>query len=414
MLQVKNVGGGTGGGSFDVVNGVINDFLSSGADIAANTFVEFVVGGSKGIFWAGNTFDISAVLLDSTHVMVCYRGNYSYGNSIILTISGTDITKGTATVFNSSYTCYISAVKLDSTHVMVCYRDEGNGNYGTAQVLTVSGTSITAGTETVFKSVGIYNISAVMLDSTHVMVCYRDSGNSSYGTAQVLTVSGTSITTGAETVYYPGSSYSISAVMLDSTHVMVCTYNASNGIAQLLTVSGTSITAGTTTVFNDGTTDYISAVKLDSTHVMVCYQDGRNSSYGTAQVLTVSGTSITAGTETVFNTGITTKISAVMLDSTHVMVCYILSNGYGITRVLTISGTSITVGPPIEFNEIGTDSLTSLMLDSTHVMVCYQDIVSGTARIIFDHSLAIKSTNRIQGLTKTKCTSTVAGKVWTL
>jgi len=69
----------------------------------------------------------------------------------IATVMGLDVPSGTAKVFNSASTTHISVTTMDSTHAIVCYRDAGDSSYGTAVALTLSGTTITEGTAKVFK-----------------------------------------------------------------------------------------------------------------------------------------------------------------------------------------------------------------------------------------------------------------------
>ena len=71
---------------------------------------------------------------------------------------------------------------------MIAYDDGGNSSYGTAIVGTVSGTSISFGSPTVFESAAITFTSSAF-DSTNdkVIIAYRDTGNSDYGTAVVGT-----------------------------------------------------------------------------------------------------------------------------------------------------------------------------------------------------------------------------------
>ena len=64
--------------------------------------------------------------------------------------------------------------------------DDGNSSYGTAVCLTLSGTTITASSEVVFNAGRTYYNSIVMMDSTHAIVCYQDGGNSGYGTANCI------------------------------------------------------------------------------------------------------------------------------------------------------------------------------------------------------------------------------------
>jgi hypothetical protein len=60
---------------------------------------------------------------------------------------------GTAVVFESYSSSYISSTfDTLSNKVVIVYRDEGNLDYGTAIVGTVSGTSISFGTAVVFES----------------------------------------------------------------------------------------------------------------------------------------------------------------------------------------------------------------------------------------------------------------------
>jgi hypothetical protein len=89
-------------------------------------------------------------------------------------------------VFESASSYYISVSTLDSSKALVCYTDYGNSSYGTACVLSISGTTITAGTPVVFESADSYYFSVSTLDSSKAIVCYRDNGNSSYGTATVV------------------------------------------------------------------------------------------------------------------------------------------------------------------------------------------------------------------------------------
>ena len=105
----------------------------------------------------------------------------------------TDLYGGTASTFNSASTVYISTSLIDATHCLVAYRDGGNSNYGTAQILTISGTSITAGTEYVFNSASTSGISASVIGATHYLVGYNS--NSATGNAVILYVNATAVYT---------------------------------------------------------------------------------------------------------------------------------------------------------------------------------------------------------------------------
>ena len=120
-------------------------------------------------------------------VVISYadQGNSSYGTAIVGTVSGTSISFGTAVVFESASTNYTAAVYDSSaSKVVIAYRDGGNSNYGTIIVGTVSGTSISFGSATVFRSGSTDYISAAY-DSANERVAIAYRGNSSYGTAIV-------------------------------------------------------------------------------------------------------------------------------------------------------------------------------------------------------------------------------------
>jgi hypothetical protein len=232
-----------------------------------------------------NTSNISAVALDSNRVVVSYKNatDAPYaGEAVVLTITGTTITYGAIVAFNGVYTSDISAVKLDSNRVVVCYRN--GSTFGNAVVLTITGITISnVGTPVAFNAVNTAYITAVALDSNRVLVSYHN-GISTYGNAVVLTITGTTITYGAIVVFNGVYTTSISAVALDSNRVLVSYRNntSSNyGNAVVLTITGTGIVAETPIALNDVAISYISAVKLDSNRVLVNYRND-NSNYGNA------------------------------------------------------------------------------------------------------------------------------------
>ena len=252
--------------------------------------------GTPAVFESAGTTHIAAAY-DSTNqkVVIAYRddGNNEYGTAVVGTVSGTSISFGTAVVFNSSVTIYISAT-YDSTNqkVVISYTDGGNSSYGTAIVGTVSGTSISFGSEVVFESAET-NYTSATYDSTNgkVVIVYEDEGNNEYGTAIVGTVSGTSISFGTAVVFESSATSYTSATYDSNSGRVVIAYrdqgNSNYGTAIVGTVSGTSISFGSEVVFESADTTYISPT-YDSTNqkVVIAYTDGGNSNYGTSVVFT--------------------------------------------------------------------------------------------------------------------------------
>ena len=85
-----------------------------------------------------------------------------------------------------------NVLTYDSTNqkVVIAYIDTNNSSYGTARVGTVVGTGITFGEELVFSGTNSINYPAITYDSTNekVVIPYKDTGSTNYGTAVVFGV----------------------------------------------------------------------------------------------------------------------------------------------------------------------------------------------------------------------------------
>ena len=344
--------------------------------------------GTKSVFESANTDYISATFDSSNNkVVIAYKdaGNSNYGTAVVGTVSGTSISFGTPVVFESANTDYISAT-FDSSNnkVVIAYRDVGNSAYGTAIVGTVSGTSISFGSPVVFESAASVYISAAY-DSTNgkVVIAYRDGGNSGYGTAIVGTVSGTSISFGSAAVFNSGDSFDITTIFDSSNNKVVIAYkdvgNSSYGTAIVGTVSGNSISFGSEVVFESASINDTSATfDSNSNKVVIAYRDNGNSLYGTAIVGTVSGTSISFGTPAIFESGYSLIISATFDSSNNkVVIVYRDSDNssYGTAIVGTVSGTSISFSSPVLFNNSADTLFHSTTFDSSNnkVVIAYSD-----------------------------------------
>ena len=340
----------------------------------------------------------------------------SDGTVGVVTASSSPTTSGTPVVFESATTDFISAT-YDSSNgkVVIAYQDQGNSSYGTAIVGTVSGSTISFGAPVVFESANTQEISAIYDSSNQkVVIAYNDGGNSSYGTAIVGTVSGTSISFGSPTVFNSNATFAISATYDSTNNKVVIGYfddgNGGFGTAIVGTVSGTAISFGTSVVFESDTVGFIHATyDSNSDRVVFVYQDIGNSFHGTAVVGTVSGTSISFGTPVEFNSS-ATFVASVTYDSTNNKVVIAYQNfdtGFGTALVGTVSGTTISFGSPAVFNSTNTESI-SATHDSSNgkVVIAYKDggnssygtavvgTVSGTS-ISFDTPVVFESDTTI-------------------
>ena len=388
----------------------------SGTSISYGTEVAFESNGSQQI---SATFDS-----DSNKVVIAYRdGLTDYGEAVVGTVSGTSISFGTIVVFNAAVTAQLSTTfDSNSNKVVIAYEDKGNSDYGTAIVGTVSGTSISFGSEAVFESAETENTTASFDSAANkVVIAYQDDANSDYGTVVVGTVSGTSISFGSPVVFeaaavtYTGSVYDSNAdkvvivysddgnsgygtgvvFSVGSTNVASFVGIADAGISTSATgtivVQGGTVTGanailpevisfGSASVFESAATEWTAgAFDSNSNKVVIAYEDVGNSSYGTAVVGTVSGTSISWGTPVIFESA---SVSAYGLGATFdsnenkVVIAYsdVGNSTYGTGIVGTVSGTAISFGTAVVFNSATTYySNVTFDSDSNKVVIAYRD-----------------------------------------
>lgn len=383
------------GGAGKNVSFVASGTLPSGQAVALKTdgTVETISGVSQSVT-AASTFSstdaragVDSAVYDtaSNRVVIAYRdqGNGSYGTAVVGTVSGSSITFGSPVVFNSGVTYSVTAAYDSSSNKTVIAFQNQSNNYGIAYVGTVSGTSISFGTSVTFNTstsdVGIcYDVA-----SNKTVISYRYIGiHSNHGAALVGTVSGTSISFGSEVVFNAADVTDTTPVYDSINQKSVIVYrdngNASYGTAIVGTVSGTSISFGTEAVFNSTTTADPRPV-YDSVNqkVVISYLNHGNSSYGTTVVGTVSGTGISYGTPVVVNSNSTSRLASTYNTAAGgVVVAY--RDGSNVAKVITgnVSGTSISFGSAVVF-----DTAT----DVTYVTATYDPDI-GKSIIVYETS----------------------------
>jgi len=210
----------------------------------------------------------------------------------------------------------------------------------------------------------------VAYDSTaqKIVVFYQDIDNSSYPTAQVGTVSGTSISFGTATVIESQSGEGFSATFDSNAEKVVVAYRqgTTSGKCAIGTVSGTSISFGTPVVFESARVDNIAiAFDSDENRIVIAYRDRGNSNQGTAIAGSVSGTSISFGSPVVFQSGDTTGGYGATYDSTaQKVVVGFRYNSQGKAIVFDVNNTTLTYGTAVDFTSNNALDI-SLTHDST-------------------------------------------------
>jgi hypothetical protein len=403
--EINGIPSGFADGTDDVGAGgslkhLVNNFVvASGHSVAAGDVVTFLDGfiqkghfhGDEIAFSSGYTYNpastrgMSAAALSDTQFVVVYKDwdNFYFNTAIVGEVTGNTITYGSESVFCSSGSSFDNLApkiaSLSPTKFVVAYQDPGNSDYGTARIGTVTGTDISFGSTYVFNDNTTYSdtLSVSALSEDSFVIAYRDSGNSSYGTAIIGAVSDSDITFGSEYVYNPASSMYNKVVALSETKIVVAYQDGGgspfSGTAIIGEVSGDTITFGTEYEFNADGTDYISAAALSESQFVVAYEDDGNSSYGTAIIGGVSGNTITFGTEAVFNTASPWYISVTTMSPEKFVIAYsdTGNSDYGTAILGDVSGNSIVFGSEYSFNSADTRYISATTLSEKQFVVVY-------------------------------------------
>ena len=331
--------------------------------------------------------------------------NSNYGTAIVGIVSGNSITYGSKFVFEAAAAndICISFDPNTAGKFVIAYQDAGSASNGTAIVGTVSGTSLSFGTKAVFNSGDSSNIGLDCDPNTanKYVISYRNSANNNEGIALVGTVSGTSISFGSKVTFTSGITGKTSPAFDPNTSgkfVQIwINYSVSNyAEACVGTVSGTSISFGSTVSFDTGGMNWNKIASDPNTagKYVIAYTDQGNSSYGTAIVGTVSGTSISFGTSVVYNSA-TTSYNSIGFDPNNSGKCVIAyqdtpNSSSGTAVMGTVSGTSISFGSEVVFN--GNSSYFTTVFDPNtagRYVISYRDTNGPGAAIVGNLSTAL-------------------------
>ena len=279
-------------------------------------------------------------------VVVAYRdaGNSNRGKGIVGTVSGSSISFGSEATFNTSETNWCHVVYDENAEkCVITFR--GTSSYLTGVVATVSGTSISFGTAVVIASVGGSGQSACYDSVSQKIIA--TTGNNAY----VGTVSGTSISFGSANSFNSGANISVASSYDSAAQKLIVSYrdidNSHSGRAKVGTVSGNSISFGSSVVFDSSAVNYVASTYDSSAQkIVIGFSDqagGAAPGLGKIIVGNVSGTSISFGSS-INMTGNTSYMNEVIYDPTSNKIVAVTSStgGTGDYVVATVSGTSIT------------------------------------------------------------------------
>jgi hypothetical protein len=344
---------------------VASGTLPSGVPVVVNVdgTVSVISGTDEGF---SSTVQISSGNIDSfsrstfcrvtNKVVVAYSDSSSsyYGTVAVGTISGSSISFGSPVVFESGEVRDFDISEAGSSKVIVAYRNQSSTNDGTARVGTISGSSISFGSASVFFTSAQTISVGYDSNADKTVISYRKDTAPNYMASRVASISGTSVSFGSE------ANVSTSAAMgekgfgtttFDSNlnKIVVSFIDSSWGLYSAVgTVSGTSISYGSlTTVLTGNYQRYpTSAFDTTSNKVILSWHDTSAADAGKVVVGTVSGTSISYGTAVEYSSAAPyTASSSVSYNSDLNQTAIVFSDASNTSVKLgTISGTEISVG----------------------------------------------------------------------
>jgi hypothetical protein len=265
-------------------------------------------------------------------ILYVYRDGSNYGATVVGTVSGSSISFGTPVVFSSASTSYIDATyDSNAGKIGIFWADYGDGEKGKACVATISGTSVSYGSTVTFSNTQTSGQKDSTYDSSEnkILLAYRQ--DQSVSNVVAATISGTSISFGSPKSIYGSVFGNMNAIAIEYDS------NANKGL--------------------------------------VIYKNPDNSSYLDSKVVSLSGTTVSLGSQTSVYAGVVSGIDTTFDSSNNkIVVGYRYSVGDQLTRlaVATISGTSVSYGTAISTGlKIRSDSVDSLHYNATAQKVIY-------------------------------------------
>ena len=285
--------------------------------------------GTPVVYASHGSIGASVTYAGSSKIVALYKNDSNnFGYAVVGTISGTSISFGTAELYDGGQEALNPTVGYDSNadRVVVAYRENAGGDKGSCKVGTISGTNISFGSRVYFNNAASGGSYGMTFDSNSnkMVISFADSANGSKGTSVVGTVSGTSISFGSEAIFNNAETKNLSSTFDSVNNKIIISYKDSGdnneGKAVVGTVSSTSISFGSEaewmssgTFYADENRDMI-AFDPNANKVVIAYNDQTDSFDGEFVVGTVSGTNISFSSSTDFDTD-SNESTALVFDS---------------------------------------------------------------------------------------------------
>ena len=211
--------------------------------------------GTPALFDNGQAANISACYHTvEQKVVIAYWGVSQFGRAIVGTVSGTTISFGPIYTYASVARDDTRAVYDVANNKVVIITEQSASPYTmSAYVSTVVGSAITFGSPVTVDTQVAFTDAVYDALAQKIVIAYRDEGNLNHGTYRVGTVSGTSITFGAVTVFEANGTQNISLCYDGNAKKVVFSYDSlSGGVARIFSPPiGTNLTTENFIGFSD-------------------------------------------------------------------------------------------------------------------------------------------------------------------
>jgi len=350
--------------------------------------------GTKVIFDGSPAEGMNAVYDSSNNkVVVIYsdNGNSKYGTAIVGTVdnSNNSISFGTPVVFNSGNSQKVGATFDSNSNKVIALWHQEIGTTGRAMVGTVSGTSISFGSAADFTQNSIGSEIKGTFDSNlnKVAVVYQNSGDSGKGYCAIGTVSGTSISFGSEVKFRDADTYNPDVCFDSNQNCILVFYQTTldDGYISIGDISGTSVTFTTEISIGNDAERTNCEFDPDTNKVVLAYTDRPDGESAAARTVTIGGSSgsrtASFGTEVNFATGDSQNCVVLGIvydpDANRMLISYKEESG-GNAKLAsgTVSGTDISFGTPQTVtSEQASATLAPVVYDTSQdrAVVIYED-----------------------------------------
>ena len=289
-----------------------NRVIAHYADNGNNSYATWCVGELSGtaVSWGspssyyGNSIQDTATVYDTTNNKIILIWNNSQSGelrAVTGTVTGSSTNTlnlgGTQEIGNSSNSPdHIAAIwHTANSRVVVFFENVDDSNKGYYAVGTGSGSNTQSWSSVAFfTTVAIDSLSATYdSDNERIVVAYRDTSNSNYGTAMVGSLSGNTITWGSAVVFNAGDTEEIRATYDSDNNRVIIAYkdagNSNYGAFVGGIISGSNnrtITFTTEKVFRSGSISGVTVTYApDAQRSLISYSDGGTSGDGKGVVV---------------------------------------------------------------------------------------------------------------------------------